>query len=123
MPIYIKKNKKENSWICLIIYKQEKECHVKIIKTEEDSERNLKKYLLQNAYIKIGRQNISFEYIDYMDEKETLNALLFFISNYVQNGIDNKKNMKLNSTNLKAISNEYIKICLDSDEINKIKTL
>ena len=58
-----------------------------------------------------------------MDEKDTLNALLFFISNYVQNGIDNKKNMNLNSTNLKTISNEYIKRCLDSDEINKIKTL
>ena len=85
MPIYIKKNKKENSWICLFIYKQKKECHVKIIKTEEDSEKNLKKYLLQNAYIKIGKKNISFEYIDYMDEKDTLNALLFFISNYVQN--------------------------------------
>ena len=57
-----------------------------------------------------------------MDEKDTLNALLFFISNYVQNGIDNKKNMKLNSANLKAISNDYIKRCFDSNEIIKIKT-
>ena len=50
---------------------------MKIIKTEEDSEKNLKTYLFQNAY----------------------------------------------NTNLKTILNEYIKRCLDSDEINKIKTL
>ena len=123
MPIYIKKNKKENSWICLFIYKHKNECHVKIIKSEEDSEKNIKTYLFQNDYIKIGKENLSFEYIDYMNENDTLNALLFFISNYVQNGIDNKKNMNLNNTNLKTILNEYIKRCLDSDEINKIKTL
>ena len=39
MPIYIKKNKKENSWICIFIYKHKNESHVKIIKTEEDSEK------------------------------------------------------------------------------------
>ena len=96
---------------------------MKIIKTEEDSEKNLKTYLFQNKYIKIGKENLSFEYIDYMNENDTLNALLFVISNYVQNGVDNKKNMNLTKTNLKTISNEYIKSCIDSDEIKKIKTM
>ena len=123
MPIYIKKNKKENSWICLFVYKHKNESHVKIIKTEEDSEKNLKTYLFQNKYIKIGKENLSFEYIDDMNEYDTLNALLFVISNYVQNGVGNKKNMNLTKINLKTISKEYIKRCIDSDEIKNIKTM
>ena len=96
---------------------------MKIIKTEEDSEKNLKTYLFQNKYIKIGKENLSFEYIDDMNEYDTLNALLFVISNYVQNGVDNKKNMNLTKINLKTISKEYIKSCIDSDEIKNIKTM